>query len=95
MSYFKKIQEIKHLIRDEKSYPIASNHFFLQDNSVLAYERREGNSRQPYIYDGLTAWAYGCGYIRVQEGAYNIFPEVFEGKEPNIAFFANVNGELV
>ena len=95
MSFFNKIDQIKHLIREEKTYPIASNHFFLQDNSVLAYERREGNSRQPYIYDGLTAWAYGCGYIRVQEGAYNIFPEVFEGKEPNIAFFANANGELV
>lgn len=95
MSYFNEIERIKQLIKNETVYPIASNHFFLQDNSVLAYERREGNSRQPYIYDGLTAWAYGCGYVRVQEGAFNIFPEVFEGKEPNIAFFANVDGELI
>ena len=78
MSYFNEIERIKQLIKNETVYPIASNHFFLQDNSVLAYERREGNSRQPYIYDGLTAWAYGCGYVRVQEGAFNIFHEVFE-----------------
>ena len=95
MSYFSRIEQLKHFVQNEKTHPIASKHFFLQDNSVLAYERRDGNSRQPYIQDGFTAWGYGCGYIRVQEGAFNIFPEVFEGKEPNVAFFANVNGELV
>lgn len=95
MSYFNDIIKLKDHIQKNELYPIASNHFFLKDNAVLAYERREGSSRQPYIYDGLTAWAYACGYICVQDGAYNIFPEAVEGKEPNIAFFANVNGELI
>lgn len=95
MSYFSDIVKIDEMINNRTRYPIASNHFFLEDNSVLAYERRDGNSRQPYIFDGLTAWASACGYIRVQDGAYNIFPEVFEGKEPNIAFFANIDGELI
>ena len=95
MSFFNDIKDFKILMTNRPKYPLASGHFFLEDNSVLAYERRDGNSRQPYIYDGLTAWASACGYIRVQDGAYNIFPEVFEGKEPNIAFFANADGELI
>ena len=75
--------------------PLASGHFFLEDGSVLVYPRTEGNTRQPYLRDGMMLWAYGCGYLRAQDGAFNIFPEVNEGDEPHIAFFATVEGETV
>lgn len=95
MKFIKKIQSIRNMKQTDDLLPIASGHFFLPDGSVLAYPRDEGNTRQPYLRDGMMLWAYGCGYFRAQDGAFNIFPEVNEGDEPHIAFFATVNGETV
>lgn len=95
MTFFDEIKRIKKMKETGERTPIASNHFFLEDESVLAYPRGEGDSRQPYLYDGMAVWAYGSGYIRVLDGKLSIFPEVNEGEEPRIAFFANVDGELI
>ena len=95
MTFFEEIKKIKRLKDEGVKTPLPSNHFFLEDGSVLAYPRGDGDTRQPYIYDGMMMWAYACGYIRAQEGAFSIFPEVKEGEEPHVAFFANVKGELI
>ena len=95
MAFFDEIRKIKSMKETGAKAPLASNHFFLEDESVLAYPRTEGDSRQPYQNDGVAVWAYGSGYIRVLDGKLSIFPEVNEGEEPRIAFFANVDGELV
>ena len=95
MSFYDEIRKIKKLKDEGAKIPLPSNHFFLEDGSVLAYPRGDGDTRQPYIYDGRMVWAYACGYIRAQEGTFSIFPEVKEGEEPHVAFFANVNGEHI
>ena len=95
MAFWEEIRRIQTMVRSGEKNLIASNHYFLQDESVLAYPRGDGVTRQPYIYDGRMLWAYSCGYLRELDGAFNIFPEVKEGDEPSVAFFANVNGELV
>ena len=95
MSLLNEVQQIQAMVRSEEKNRIASNHYFLRDGSVLAYPRGDGVTRQPYIYDGRMLWAYACGYLRELDGAFNIFPEVKEGDEPTVAFFANVKGELI
>ena len=95
MAFFEEIKKIKTMKETGAKVPLASDHFFLEDDSVLGYPRGDGDTRQPYIIDGMTVWAYGSGYIRVLDGKLSIFPEVNEGEEPRIAFFANVDGELV
>lgn len=95
MTFFDEIKRIKKLKDDGEKITLPSNHFFLEDGSVLAYPRGDGDTRQPYINDGMMLWAYACGYIRAQEGKFSIFPEVKEGEEPHVAFFANVDGELI
>ena len=95
MNFLEEIQRIRKMVRSEEKDRIASNHYFLSDESVLAYPRGDGVTRQPYVYDGRMLWAYSCGYLRELDGAFNIFPEVKEGDEPSIAFFANVGGEVI
>ena len=95
MGFLEEICQIQAMVQSENKDRIASNHYFLRDESVLAYPRGDGVTRQPYIYDGRMLWAYSCGYLRELEGAFNIFPEVKEGDEPTVAFFANVDGELI
>ena len=95
MTFVEEIKKIREMKVSGKKSPLPSNHFFLEDGSVLAFPRGDGDTRQPYIYDGMMVWAYACGYIRAQEGKFSIFPEVKEGEEPHVAFFANVDGELV
>ncbi len=95
MTFIEEIKKIKEMKENGKKIPLPSNHFFLKDGSVLAYPRGDGDTRQPYIYDGMMVWAYACGYIRAQEGRFSIFPEVKEGEEPHVAFFANIDGELI
>ena len=95
MAFFEEIKKIKTMKESGVKVPLASDHFFLEDDSVLGYPRGDGDTRQPYIIDGMTVWAYGSGYIRVLDGKLSIFPEVNEGEEPRVAFFANVDGELV
>ena len=95
MAFIEEIKRIKSMKENGKKIPLPSNHFFLEDSSVLAFPRGDGDTRQPYIYDGMMVWAYACGYIRAQEGRFSIFPEVKEGEEPHVAFFANIDGELI
>ena len=95
MNFIEKIKNIRQMRKSDKKIPLPSNHFFLEDGTVLAFPRGDGDTRQPYIYDGMMVWGYACGYIRALEGKFNIFPEVREGEEPHVAFFANVDGELV
>ena len=72
--------------KDKKK--LASDCWFLDENTVLAYRRKSGDSRYPYSHDGLTLWAYSSGNISVQESLFNVFLDSREGKEPYIAFFA-------
>ena len=95
MNLLEEVKKIHTMVQSGKKVPLAEPHFFLEDESVLAYPRTKGDTRQPYVYDGRLLWAYACGYLRALDGQFTIFPEVKEGDEPTIAFFANVEGKLV
>ena len=52
------IEKVK-AIKKENVLP--SNCYFLNADEILCYERKFGDSRYPYSYDGLTLWAYSSG----------------------------------
>ena len=53
MNFIEEVKKIKRMKETGKKIPLPSNHFFLEDNSVLAFPRGDGDTRQPYIYDGM------------------------------------------
>ena len=61
MNFLEEIQTIRAMVQSPNKDRIASNHYFLSDESVLAYPRGDGVTRQPYVYDGRMLWAYSCG----------------------------------
>ncbi len=95
MNLFEEVRHIREMVQTGKKNAIAEPHYFLEDESVLAYPRTKGDTRQPYVMDGRLLWAYACGYLRELDGQFTIFPEAKEGEEPTIAIFANVEGKLV
>ena len=74
--------------KDKESKKLPSNCYFLDKYTILAYQRKTGDGRYPYSFDGRTLWAYSSGNITVEESLYNIFLDAREGKEPYLCFFA-------
>lgn len=78
----KKVKAIK------KENVLPSNCYFLNADEILCYERKFGDSRYPYSYDGLTLWAYSSGNVKIEESVFNIILGFTEGHEPTICFYA-------
>lgn len=69
-------------------YKMPSGTYFLEDGSVLALPRDDGDSRYPYGENGFNFWTYSSGYMHCNEGLFSPFLRAAEGQEPKIAFFA-------
>lgn len=72
---------------------LPSKTFFLEDGSVLALPRDDGDSRYPYGEGGFNFWTYGSGYMHCNEGLFSPFLRAAEGQEPKIAFFLQFKEE--
>ncbi|MGM9874274.1 MAG: GH36-type glycosyl hydrolase domain-containing protein [Bacilli bacterium] len=89
------IDELKHILsltREKKLYKegyINENCYFLNDDYILCEYRDHGDSRYPYIEDGLNIWAHSSGYISINESNFFLIPPALEGKEP---FFNVISG---
>ena len=55
----------------KKGNALPSNCYFLNEDEIVCYERKFGDSRYPYAYDGLTLWAYSSGNIKIEESTFN------------------------
>ena len=87
------LAQIHALEQDEKlkkERKLPSECYFLSADTVLSYRRGDGDARYPYAHDGMTLWAYTSGNMKMEESVYNVFLPAYEGKEPNIGFFAGI-----
>jgi len=66
------------------------NAYFLEDGSILALQRDDGDSRYQYGKNGFNLWVYSSGYIHANEGLFTQFLRAGDGQEPKIAFFAGI-----
>ncbi|MGN0813424.1 MAG: GH36-type glycosyl hydrolase domain-containing protein [Candidatus Coproplasma sp.] len=67
---------------------LPENAWFIGEDCVACFPTVHSESRYPYSVDGFTLWAYRSGYISVNESTFTLFPNVDEGKQPYLAFFA-------
>ncbi|MDY4849608.1 MAG: hypothetical protein SO176_05095 [Bacilli bacterium] len=91
-TFLDEINNIIFLTRSKKQYRdgyINENCYFLNDDYILCEYRDHGDSRYPYIEDGLNIWAHSSGYISINESNFFIIPPALEGKEP---FFNVLSG---
>ena len=85
-----KIHELEKDKKLQEERKIPSKCYFLTSDTILSYRRGDGDARYPYAYDGMTLWAYTSGNIKMEESVYNVFLPAYEGKEPNVGFFAGI-----
>lgn len=91
-TFIDELKSIISLTRLKKSYKdgyINENCYFLNDEYILCEYRDHGDSRYPYIEDGLNIWAHSSGYISINESNFFLIPPSLEGKEP---FFNVLSG---
>ncbi len=62
--------------------------FVLPGRRLLVTPRVTGDSRYPFVREGMNFWVYGSGYMHANDGLFAIFPRRTEGQEPGIAFMA-------
>ena len=89
----KEIRNLYHKIKQEltsEKGKLPSGCYFLTKENVLALPNPYGDSRHPYINDGLTLWAYASGYITINETNFYVIPVTLEGKEPYLSFFGGL-----
>ena len=81
------VEKVHNLKKDEGN-SLPDNSYFLDDNSILCYQRTYGKSSYPYQVDSMRMFAHTNGYIDCVDGLFNIFKPVFYNEDTNIAFFA-------
>ncbi|MBQ8203685.1 MAG: hypothetical protein IJZ75_05335 [Clostridia bacterium] len=77
-----------HSLKKGKENSLPDNSYFLEEDTVLCYPRKFGDSRYPYRTDGLVMFTHSNGYIDCVDGMFNIFKCVHYNEDTNIAFFA-------
>lgn len=75
-------------LNDVVSLP--ENTFILKDDKIVCFDRKYGESRFPYGYDGFYLWAHSSGYIYAHESTFYVILSSLEGKEPYINFYAGI-----
>ncbi len=83
----KKVEAFEQGGKQAKENILPSNAYFLSADELICFERKDGDGRFPYAYDGLTLWAYSSGTFKVEESMYNVFHYAKESKEPTLLFF--------
>lgn len=58
--------------RQKQQMKLPSETYFLNEDEIVCFQRKRGDSRYPYTFDGLTLWAYSSGNVKIQESAFNI-----------------------
>ena len=74
----------------ERAGELPGNACFLDEDGVLCLERERGESRYPYIEDGLVMWLHSSGYIDAGESTFTIFRQSNFGEGPHVAFWGGV-----
>ncbi len=77
-----------HNFKKGKENALPDNSYFLDDDTVLCYPRKYGDSRYPYYNDGLVIFPHTSGYIDCVDGMFNVFKCANYNEDTNIAFFA-------
>ena len=83
---FNEINNLKNNLEEASKLP--ENAYFLNDERIVCFPRKNGVARFPYGTDGFTIWVYSSGYISINESTFYIVLPSEEGKEPYLAFFA-------
>ncbi len=83
----KKVEAFQREGKFSKENTLPSETYFLSEDELICFERKDGDGRFPYAYDGLTLWAYSSGTFKAEESTYNIFHYAKESKEPTLLFF--------
>lgn len=76
--------------RKKQQMKLPSEAYFLNEDEIVCFQRKRGDSRYPYTFDGLTLWAYSSGNVKIQESAFNILLGWEISLEPNLAFFFGI-----
>ena len=87
---FVQIHELEQNESKKAERKLPSDCYFLSNDTVLCYRRGDGDARYPYSFGGMTLWAYSSGNVKMEEGLYNVILPAYEGKEPNLGFFAGI-----
>jgi cellobiose phosphorylase len=82
-----------HGLKKDKSNALPDNTFILEEDTVLTYPRKYGDSRYPYYNGGLTLFPHTTGYIDVTKGPFTVFPAVDFAQDAPVAFFAGEKKE--
>lgn len=95
MEFENKIKELMELIaqtleRRLSDESLPENTFYLNNGDILCCPRKNGESRYPYVSDGLTLWAYSNGTVQITEGVFNVFRPVHTENESPVNFFAGI-----
>lgn len=73
-----------------KSGELPGNACFADRDRVVCFDRTRGESRFPYIEDGLVLWLHSTGFINACESTFTIFNNTHFGEGPHVAFFGGV-----
>ena len=83
-----KLQSSKEL---QNAGKLPSDAYFLNEDEIVCFPRKFGDSRYPYACDGFTLWAHSSGNIKIEESAFNVMLDWENTGEPNMAFFFGVD----
>lgn len=76
-----------HNLKKGKENALPDNSYFLDEDTVLCYSRKYGDSRYPYYSDGLVLFPYTNGDIQCVDGMFTIFKANEYSEEANTGFF--------
>lgn len=83
-----KLVEKVHGLDKCKATALPDNSYFLEENTILCYPRKYGDSRYPYYQGGLVLFAHTSGYIDCVDGMFNVFRSADYNEDASVAFFA-------
>ncbi len=70
---------------------LPGNACFMDGDRVLCLDRDGGESRYPYIEDGLVVWLHSTGYIDACESVFTIFNKANFGEGPRVAVLGGLH----
>lgn len=82
------ITEKVHSLKKTRDVALPDNSYILEENTVLTYPRKYGDSRYPYYNRGLNLFPHSSGYIDCTKGPFTVFRFVHYNEDAPVAFFA-------
>ena len=82
--------QIHSLNKNKDALSLPENTYFIKDDRVACFERKNGESRFPYGFDGFYLWATSSGYISANESTFYYILPSSEGNEPYINYYAGI-----